>query len=186
MAAGLAVAQAIESLTPALLNHVGLKWPNDVLLGRDRGSAGKVAGILIESDFWGAAWQHVVVGVGINVHQSLAQLPSPQPYAPPPLSLRHFLGTQPSLDRTVLLLALCRALAAQLAGTIHPDDRLITWRERLWTLGQPVAIYEQGRLIAQGQATSVTADGSLVVMTADGQHQTFRAGDVSVRQPDAG
>ncbi|HUF75166.1 MAG TPA: biotin--[acetyl-CoA-carboxylase] ligase [Longimicrobiales bacterium] len=52
---GLAVAEAIEGATGAV--GVGIKWPNDLVLG-----AGKVGGILCESA-GGAA----VAGVGINV-----------------------------------------------------------------------------------------------------------------------
>ena len=52
---GLAVAEAIEGASGAV--GVGLKWPNDLVLG-----AGKVGGILCES-----AGGVVVTGVGVNV-----------------------------------------------------------------------------------------------------------------------
>jgi BirA family biotin operon repressor/biotin-[acetyl-CoA-carboxylase] ligase len=54
LAAGLAVAEAIESFCP----EVGVKWPNDVWI---RGR--KVAGILVE-----AGADFAVVGIGLNVN----------------------------------------------------------------------------------------------------------------------
>ncbi len=50
------------------LNHFAqgfiLKWPNDILFEKK-----KVAGILIENSIAGAAIQHSIVGIGLNVNQ---------------------------------------------------------------------------------------------------------------------
>jgi BirA family biotin operon repressor/biotin-[acetyl-CoA-carboxylase] ligase len=54
LAAGLAVAEAIEELGL----HPGIKWPNDVWLGKR-----KVAGILVE-----AGTDFAIVGIGLNVN----------------------------------------------------------------------------------------------------------------------
>jgi len=54
LAAGLAVAEAVETWAP----QVGIKWPNDVWCG-----CRKVAGILVE-----AGQDFAVVGIGINVN----------------------------------------------------------------------------------------------------------------------
>src|SRR5512134_2109839 len=54
LAAGLAVAEAAESFGPP----AGIKWPNDVWIGRR-----KVAGILVE-----AGPDFAIVGIGLNVH----------------------------------------------------------------------------------------------------------------------
>jgi BirA family biotin operon repressor/biotin-[acetyl-CoA-carboxylase] ligase len=60
---GLATAEAVEEATRAA---AGLKWPNDVLLG-----GRKVAGILAE-----ASGDVVVLGIGLNVNQSVTELPA--------------------------------------------------------------------------------------------------------------
>lgn len=62
--AGLAVQQAVERIGGV---ETRLKWPNDVLLGADRGKAG---GLLAQS-----AGGAIVVGVGLNVLTRLAELP---------------------------------------------------------------------------------------------------------------
>lgn len=54
LAAGLAVAEAIDGLCP----HVGIKWPNDVWIQQR-----KVAGILVE-----AGADFAIVGIGLNIN----------------------------------------------------------------------------------------------------------------------
>ncbi|ADB17395.1 biotin/acetyl-CoA-carboxylase ligase [Pirellula staleyi DSM 6068] len=64
---GISIAQTIEQLIPG--DVVGVKWPNDVYLaGR------KVAGILIETS--AAASGRLVVGIGLNVNNSVATAPA--------------------------------------------------------------------------------------------------------------
>ncbi len=60
---GVAVAEAVEAATSL---SAQIKWPNDVLVNRR-----KVAGVLAEAD-----GSTVVLGVGLNVNQSRAQLPA--------------------------------------------------------------------------------------------------------------
>lgn len=62
LVAGRACAQAIAEVAEVIPQT---KWPNDVLIG-----SRKVAGILAE-----AREGHVVLGIGINIHQSADELP---------------------------------------------------------------------------------------------------------------
>ena len=73
MAVSVALAQAIEQLAPGLKPEV--KWPNDVMLG-----GRKVAGVLAEST-WNEQDLAVIVGVGINVNTSAADLAEAAPTA---------------------------------------------------------------------------------------------------------
>ncbi|MEP6591063.1 MAG: biotin--[acetyl-CoA-carboxylase] ligase [Gemmatimonadota bacterium] len=62
---GLALASLLERTLPSL-PAVGVKWPNDLMIdGR------KVAGILSEARWFGNVCQWVVVGLGLNVANSL-------------------------------------------------------------------------------------------------------------------
>jgi BirA family biotin operon repressor/biotin-[acetyl-CoA-carboxylase] ligase len=61
LAAGLAVAEAVERSAPAAA-PAQIKWPNDVILSRR-----KCAGILVESATTANTLDHAVVGIGINV-----------------------------------------------------------------------------------------------------------------------
>lgn len=68
LAAGLAVRDALTELLPNC--PFVLKWPNDVLIG-DR----KICGILVEQHSVDQR-QGVIVGIGVNVNNSLLQAPS--------------------------------------------------------------------------------------------------------------
>jgi BirA family biotin operon repressor/biotin-[acetyl-CoA-carboxylase] ligase len=180
IAAGLAVLDAVSACVPALSDQISLKWPNDLLLGPTPAEAGKVAGILIETslDTQGHL-AYAVVGCGINANQTADELPPIAPPAPPPISLRLAHGAP--VDRTDLLVHLCRALGPRLATP--PDGLLAAWRARLSTLGQPVAVYEQGQSapIVTGLAVDVDASAALIVQDAKGIRHAIHAGDVSLR-----
>lgn len=188
MLAGVALLQACLAWQPVLQGRVGLKWPNDLLLGDARPQGAKTAGILVESSYRGEQVDHLVIGMGLNVLQEPGEFPPPLPGAPPPTSLRHFLRSHAlcapdqRFDRTALFIELCRAWAASLALASEPAWLTQQWRDALWTLGQPVAIYSGGsEPVVRGIAVDVTSRGHLVVEDERGERHTFAAGDVSLR-----
>jgi BirA family transcriptional regulator, biotin operon repressor / biotin---[acetyl-CoA-carboxylase] ligase len=104
LVAGGAVAQAIAEVTGL---EPAIKFPNDILV-RSR----KVAGILAES-----SERRVVLGIGVNVNQTLEQLPADAKTEP--TSLRLELGGPVSRARLLAatLLQLERAYDAWVTGT---------------------------------------------------------------------
>jgi len=104
LVAGGAVAQAIVEVTGL---EPAIKFPNDILV-RSR----KVAGILAES-----SEGRVVLGIGVNVNQTLEQLPTD--VKTEPTSLRLELGGPLSRARLLaaILLQLERAYDAWVTGT---------------------------------------------------------------------
>ena len=104
LVAGGAVAQAIAEVTGL---EPAIKFPNDILV-RSR----KVAGILAES-----SEGRVVLGIGVNVNQTLEQLPTDAETEP--TSLRLELGAPVSRARLLaaILLQLERAYDAWVTGT---------------------------------------------------------------------
>ena len=104
LVAGGAVAQAIAEVTGL---EPAIKFPNDILV-RSR----KVAGILAES-----TEGRVVLGIGVNVNQTLEQLPTDAKTEP--TSLRLELGGPLSRARLLaaILLQLERAYDAWVTGT---------------------------------------------------------------------
>jgi BirA family transcriptional regulator, biotin operon repressor / biotin---[acetyl-CoA-carboxylase] ligase len=93
LVAGGAVAEAIAGVTGV---DPAIKFPNDVLIG-----GRKVAGVLAES-----SEGRVVLGIGINVNQTLEQLPTGAETEP--TSLRLVLGAP--VDRALLLAAVLTRL----------------------------------------------------------------------------
>lgn len=161
--AGVAVASALRAGASV---EASLKWPNDVLVG-----GAKLAGILAEQS--GGA---VVVGTGINVSASRAELPVPEATS---LALE---GAS-SLDRDRLLagiliglerwyLAWSGSLGDADASGLRPQYRRLSQ-----TLGREVRVTMPGAVEATGLAADVDADGRLVVHSAAGP-VPVSAGDV--------
>lgn len=163
--------------------EVGLKWPNDLLV-RPSGDAdptrdwGKCGGILVEVAEPGA----LVVGIGLNVTQSRAQLPEPlDPAAPVPTSLR-LAGAV--VDRTVLAVALLRELADGYGRWLDSHGDPVeaglwqAYRAVCRTLGREVRVSLPGGEQVAGLASEIDPDGRLVVTTAAGTPRALAAGDV--------
>lgn len=161
--AGLAVAEAIEAVAPRL--RVAIKWPNDLMLD-DR----KLGGILCEARWQGEALAWVVVGVGLNVANTL------------PVELREVAvrladlapGCAPeTLEPAVV--ARLRTLAPSAARLEEAELRAL--RERDWLLGRRL------HAPAAGAAAGLAPDGALLVRDASGVLQEVRAGSVELAQP---
>jgi len=157
--AAVTVAGGIEVSTAAAPD---LKWPNDVLL-----NGGKLAGILLERP----AGPAVILGVGVNVNQSAADLPDGA------TSLRAELGHP--LDREALLAAILNDLANAYdrADREGVDWIVPAWRSRSSMLGRPITFHRDGAPI-RGLAEDIGDDGALRVRTVDGTRITLVAGEV--------
>jgi BirA family biotin operon repressor/biotin-[acetyl-CoA-carboxylase] ligase len=183
MLSGLAVVRAILSIVPDLTDEIGLKWPNDVLLGPDLAAGRKVAGILIETSYRDNEMEFAVVGIGINVNQDQQLLPKVPAAAPLPTSLLAYVGR--AINRSDLLIALGQVWNELLGPKRADHDIYQEWRSLLYTLGQPVTVRRHGQLEDQavhGTAIDVTPDGALVVVDGTGHTHTFGSGDVTTRQ----
>lgn len=153
--AGNAVARAIRA--QAMVDAV-LKWPNDVLV-----SGRKLCGLLAETVAPGG----VVVGVGLNVTTTRAELPTAGA-----TSLR--LAGAVTTDRDTLLRAVLRELSTGLAD---PSAGRRGYVELCSTLGRLVRVELPGGTV-EGIAEGVDDDGRLVV---DGT--AYGAGDVVHLRP---
>ena len=67
------VALALYDLLTLYTDDVSIKWPNDILVGKQ-----KIAGILIQNILKGNEITHSVIGVGLNVNQTKLKVYSPQ------------------------------------------------------------------------------------------------------------
>lgn len=168
---GLGVALGLESFGA----RVGLKWPNDVwLLDASGVSAGKVAGVLLESMIEGERLAWVVAGVGVDVRADGAAGPGAAyleslPGGAPPLAA----VAAAVLDGVAK--AVGRFEAGGFAVVAGEYDR------RSVLAGEEVIVSDAaGRPIAGGRVTGVDESGRLVVDGADGP-RAVAAGDVTLR-----
>ncbi len=165
--AALAAAEALEELCGVCAR---VKWPNDVLL-----NGKKCGGVLVEMAGEAETVRHVVIGVGINVSQSAAQLPRDARQAA--TSVRLACGRAPRRAR--IAVEVVNRIVACEGGRRLPDDLLLRWRARDVCLGARVAVAApEGRVEGVGEA--VDELGRLVVRRADGARVTCLAGDVTV------
>ncbi|MFT5302628.1 MAG: BirA family biotin operon repressor/biotin-[acetyl-CoA-carboxylase] ligase [Mariniblastus sp.] len=165
LAAGLAVAESIESISG--LPDVKIKWPNDILIG-DR----KVAGILIESVV-SSLGPAVVVGVGINVNNqsfSPIKLQNPESHnsrTVPPTSLMMESGKQTSLE-SLLIDTLNRIDVEFAALPISPDLIVARCNARLAFMDTRVVLESLAKPIADGICVGISSDGGLILQPSSG------------------
>jgi BirA family biotin operon repressor/biotin-[acetyl-CoA-carboxylase] ligase len=161
--AGLAV---VEGLGACAGVAARLKWPNDVLVG-----GRKICGILVER-VETPSGPACVVGLGINVRLSEAELPVPTatsfalldlPVVPP---------------RTTVAVAVLRALETVIAGWERDPGRTpAAYRAVSDTVGRDVQVVLADDRTVHGRASDIDADGRLVLQTSDGL-LVVGAGDV--------
>jgi len=165
---GVALAESVGEVTGV---RASLKWPNDLLAGDGR----KLAGILAESS--GTA---VVVGVGLNVSTTAAELPETG------TSIAVVTGSAP--DRGPLLLAFLRAVERRYqrwtAALGDPVNSGLATDYLAWssTVGTSVSVTLPDGSTLEGVAEAVDWDGRLVVGTPEGRVE-LASGDVRHVRP---
>jgi BirA family biotin operon repressor/biotin-[acetyl-CoA-carboxylase] ligase len=159
--AALALHDAIGGRIPGLASRLVLKWPNDLLVDRN-----KFAGILVEGE--GAA---VALGLGVNcVHH-----PDRTDYPATDLATAG-VRTSPESLFAPLSAAMTARLAQWNRGTGFAAIRA-DWLARAAGLGKPIRVKSGDGELA-GQFETVDDSGRLVLRLADGTMQTVAAGDV--------
>ncbi len=166
----LAVADTISQLHSEL--KVGIKWPNDILVGER-----KVCGILTEMNAEPDYIHDVVIGVGINVNQ----MEFPAEIAETATSIRLAKGDH--VDRAALILGIMEmfeyyygifAEHQDLSAMVHVYDGYLVNRGRQVRVLDPKGEYE-------GEAEGINDSGALIVNLPDGSAKAVSSGEVSVR-----
>lgn len=165
---GLSVAEAImeeESLA------VGIKWPNDVIIGRK-----KVCGILTEMKVDGDMIRYVVIGCGINVNMEQF----PEDLKDKATSLRIEVGRP--VERKALMNAVLIAFNRYYRTFLKTED-LSFMRQRynaiLANARHRVRVLTKDPYV--GTALGITDTGELLIRTDDGAIAQIASGEVSVR-----
>jgi BirA family biotin operon repressor/biotin-[acetyl-CoA-carboxylase] ligase len=172
MAASLAAAEAAESLR--LQGTVGIKWPNDLVAeGR------KLAGILSEMGVHAGRLDWAVIGIGLNVNQSLADFPVE--IRDKAISLRELCHRK--LDRVGVLVRLVEGFS-RWYDRFREDGMealLSEWRRRSAILGCAVRVETAGESYV-GTAVRLEEDGALRIRLESGAEEVLHAGDVHLVQ----
>ena len=147
-----------------------IKWVNDLML-----DGKKVCGILVEGGVYNGQ-SFAVIGIGINVKSTAF----PEELADIATSLEQIAGKAPTP------MALAEDILAELEAVaphapLDPLALMDEYRRLSCTVGHPVRVRPFDGQEYDAVATAVEDDGSLTVLTADGQSHRVFSGEVSVR-----
>ena len=168
IAVGVAAAEELRSLGFA---EVGLKWPNDLVVG-DR----KLGGILIEFGGEDAGVVRAVIGIGINVRMPAAAAAGiDQPW----IDLQRTGAPVPSRNAlaAALIAAQLRALRQFAASGLAPF--VARWQELDALRGRAIEVIA-GTRREPGVALGIDARGALLVRHVDGVRD-YHSAVISVR-----
>jgi len=150
-----------------------IKWPNDIII-----NGKKAAGILTEMSSELGIVNYIILGIGINVNQSVEELP-------PELVDRAtslMIAAGKAIQRKHLLAQVLNRLDelyAQFKEKGDIDQALDICRERSAVIGKDIIVV-QGRKQRPGHAVSINHDGELMVRFDEGLEQVI-SGEVSIR-----
>lgn len=163
--ASTAVANSIENLFQL---KTELKWPNDVLINKR-----KTCGILLESSSQGNKIDRVVIGIGVNVNQTMFQ----GSFNYPPTSLRLELNRE--IEREKLLAEILNNFEYLLEKiNSQPEYIIQEWKEKCKMIGEKIYV-KDGEIIKTGVFDDIDSEGFLILRTKDGSEK-ITIGDVSL------
>ena len=175
-----AVALACRRALAASGLDIQIKWPNDLVAGRD-----KLGGILIET-VRNEGKTAAVIGIGINFvlpkeveHAASVQALFHNMQLARGATAAHCIPVSTLLDKLLGELNAVLTQYAQNGFTPFLDEYQTAHRDH----GRPVLLLRDGQTVSEGTVLSVDAQGALHLMTAAGE-QTVVSGEISLRPDD--
>ena len=169
LAIGVALIRTLHSLG---VNQAQLKWPNDVLIGRE-----KLAGILIElqGDMEGPSAAVIGIGINIDLPKSVKQNID-QPVTDLASVMKEVINPNELLGKLLNnLVAVLKIFEQQGFGHVRDE-----WIKHHAYHQQPVNMLHPDGRETHGIVINVAEDGILLVRTALGD-QRFSSGEISLR-----
>ena len=166
LASSLAVSQSIENLFQL---DAELKWPNDVLI-----KGKKVCGILLEASSQGSKIERLVIGIGLNVNQTMFQ----GEFNLPPTSIK--MESNLNIERERLLAEVLNNFEELLEKTLtKPEEVLREWKSRCRMIGEKISITENDET-KYGIFDDIDDNGFLLLKTRDNKIEKIQLGDVNI------
>lgn len=166
--AAMAVARGIEDETGL---KAGIKWPNDVVINRK-----KVSGILTEMSAQADYVNHIVVGIGINVH--IQEFPEELKN----IATSVFLELGMKINRAALIERICEYFEVYFEVFLQTEDLSAISKQYdayMVNRNQPVKVLDP-KDTYEGTARGITTRGELLVDTWESR-KLVSSGEVSVR-----
>ena len=138
--------------------EVTIKWPNDIYVG-DR----KICGILIENQLRGSLISDSIVGIGLNVNQTVFRSDAPNP-----VSVAQLTGHEE--NREALLQAFLQRLSATME--MEPEALMETYRRRLYRR-EGFHRFSDSCGAFEAKVMNVLDDGRLVLLDTEGKARMY-------------
>lgn len=169
VATATALRRAVERTTGL---KAKIKWPNDILI-----NGKKSAGILTELAAEVDRVKHVILGIGVDVNLSAADLPAELRKTATSLKIE----TGKPISRADLAVHILRELDHDYTRICSGMFESVAneWEEQCQTIGHSVTI-QIGERRFHGRAESLDDDGALLLRTQYGQLERIIGGDVTV------
>jgi BirA family biotin operon repressor/biotin-[acetyl-CoA-carboxylase] ligase len=163
-----AVVDAIKDVADC---NPGIKWSNDILIN-DK----KVCGILAQSGIDSDSKQYVIMGIGLNVNQNVAELPDD--CRDRTTSLRIESPNSKRISRMKVLMSFLRNWESHYASYLAEGWSYLreVWIERNVTLGRQITFSGN----QHGIARDISPRGGIIIETADGQLVEFQSEELSL------
>ena len=165
---GIAVRDALTELFDL---DVQIKWPNDVLISRQ-----KCCGILVESVWTGDVLKGLVMGIGINITRD--SLPPSENRLYPATSLEE------AVNQKVDGLEVLRAVLHQITKwrpLVGSPTFFTHWKRHLAYVGEEVMIVKSEKNSIIGIEKGIDRDGNLVIIGPAHEEIMIEAGDLHLR-----
>ena len=162
IAISLAIIDALSPITPHP-SFLTIKWPNDIYWGNR-----KLGGILIENKLSGQHIRQSIIGVGLNVNQTMFESDAPNP-----VSLRQITGHEH--DREQLLAAVLETFPADLSTVNDSRYRSLLYRREGY---HP---YRDAQGTFEARLINVEDDGHLLLCDREGHERRYAFKEVSFR-----
>ena len=154
------VALALYDLLTLYTDDVSIKWPNDILVGKQ-----KIAGILIQNILKGHAITHSVIGIGLNVNQAKFKA-----YSPEATSLKLLLNK--IFEISIIQEELLKCLAERIKQLRSGVDQQKEYLSALFLNNQIAAFESEGQKF-MGIIQGVSQSGKLQIQLEDDSFIAF-------------
>mgnify|MGYP001202673566 CR=1 FL=1 len=163
----MAVSLGINDFLSEKIHGCSVKWPNDIYAG-DK----KISGVLIENTISDNRIENCIVGIGLNLNQTIFLSDAPNP-----VSLKMITGQDYDLEPCLRQLAasLDKRYKQTLAGdynTIRERFISVLYRRNEWHK------YKAGSIVFEGKIDAVGLKGNLIVEDRKGKKHEFATKEI--------
>ncbi len=149
-----------------------IKWPNDIFFDNK-----KIAGILAESYICEGKIEGVVIGIGLNVNMTEAEL---KPIEKPATSLLITTGNEYNIKEISTILYHDLIEFTNQAQVLKNSYIYEKWKSENFIIGKQIEILKDDKTCIHGKVVDIKESGSLYVFDDNGNFHTFDSGDVTI------